>query len=179
MGFDLRLYGGDVAALLDLDGGGDRLMPLTRVHCSSEEARRRLRALSAPDLFPRARAPEAALGGLYLYFSCWDEAHAIAQDLSSAEGSFWHGIIHRQEPDAWNAGYWFRRVGSHPIFPQLHETAAAIVGPPLKIGAAWDPFQFIELCEHARGGPGTELVRELMMVQRTEWQLLFGYCAGR
>ena len=57
--------------------------------------------------FPRARVPEAALSGLYLYFSCWDEAHVIAQDLSSAEGSFWHGIVHRQEPDAENASYWF------------------------------------------------------------------------
>jgi hypothetical protein len=27
-------------------------------------------------------------------------------DLSSAEGSFWHGIIHRQELDAW-----IRRLG--------------------------------------------------------------------
>lgn len=178
MGFDPSLYGGEVAALLALDGGGARLMPLTRVACSSEEARRRLGTVISAELFPRARAPQAALSGLYLYFSCWDEAHAIAQDLASAEGSFWHGIIHRQEPDAGNAAHWFRHVGSHPIFPKLHEAAVAILGPHLKTGAAWDPFQFIELCEHARRDPGTELERELMIVQRTEWQLLFDYCAG-
>jgi hypothetical protein len=179
MNFDARLYGRQVAAILDLDGGGARLMPLTRVQCSSEEARRRLGSVSATDIFPRARAPEAALSGLYLYFSCWDEAHAIAQDLSSAEGSFWHGIVHRQEPDAENATYWFRRVGPHPIFSKLREDALSALAKYLKVGATWDPFQFIELCEWARSESGSELERQLMIVQRTEWQLLFAYCAGR
>jgi hypothetical protein len=178
MGFDARLYGPKVAAILDLDGGGERLMPLIRRKCSSEQARRRLKAVSASELFPGSRAPEAALSGLYLYFSCWDEAHNIAQDLSSAEGSFWHGIIHRQEPDAGNAAYWFRQVGPHPIFAKLREFAVASLGPRLNTEAAWDPFQFIELCEEARSEPGTELERQLMIIQRTEWQLLFGYCAG-
>jgi hypothetical protein len=178
MSFDARLYGDNVAAILDLDGGGARLMPLTRAPCSSEEARRRLRGVSATDLFPRARTPEAALSGLYLYFSCWDEAHAIAQDLPSAEGSFWHGIVHRQEPDAENASYWFRRVGAHPIFPKLQEDAVSTLATHLKAGATWDPFRFIELCERTRSESGSELERKLMLVQRTEWQLLFGYCAG-
>jgi hypothetical protein len=178
MGFDARLYGAEVAAILDLDGGGERLMPLIRRKCSSEQARRSLKAASASELFPGSRAPEAAMSGLYLYFSCWDEAHNIAQDLSSAEGTFWHGIIHRQEPDAGNAGYWFQQLGPHPIFPKLREFANAVLGPRLNTEAAWDPFQFIELCEQARSEPGTELERQLMIVQRTEWQLLFGYCAG-
>jgi hypothetical protein len=178
MTFDARLYGGAVAAILDLDGGGTRLVPLTRSHCSSEEARRRLRAASALELFPAARAPEAALSRLFLYFSCWDEAHAIAQDLPSAEGSFWHGIIHRQEPDAANASYWFRRVGSHPIFPALHEDAWSTLATYLKAGTTWNPFEFIELCERARNVTGSELERQLVIVQRGEWQLLFDYCAG-
>jgi len=177
VGFDPRLYGGDVTAILDLDGSGERLMPLTRGSCSSEEARHRLLVASASELFPGALAPEAALSGLYLYFSCWDEAHNIAQDLSSAEGSFWHGIIHRQEPDAANASYWFRRVGSHPIFPRLREAAFATLARHLKPSGTWDPLRFIELCERARGEPGSELERQLMLVQRIEWQLLFDYCA--
>jgi len=69
MGFDPRLYGGNIAAILDLDGGGERLMPLTRGSCSSEEARHRLLAVSATELFPKAVAPEAALSGLYLYLN--------------------------------------------------------------------------------------------------------------
>ncbi len=66
------------------------------------------------------------MAGLYLYFSCLDQAHSIAQNIATAEGSFWHGIMHRQEPDAGNASYWFSRVGRHPIFPALHREAAAL-----------------------------------------------------
>jgi hypothetical protein len=174
MSFDPHQYGPDVAAILALEGNGERLMPLALGRCVSEEVRKLLGAVRAKELFSRSREPEAALSGLYLYFSCWNEAHAIAQDLGSKEGSFWHGIIHRQEPDASNASYWFRKVGSHPIFPELHQRAME-AGIPA--GPAWDPFQFIELCERARRDPGSDLEYKALLVQRTEWQLLFDYCA--
>src|ERR1039458_8862595 len=94
-------------------------MPLAMERGSSEEARERLRAASAVGLFAGARAPEAAPSGLYVYFSCFEEAHKIAQDIPTAEGSYWHAIVHRQEPDAGNAAYWFRQVQRHPIFPEI------------------------------------------------------------
>ena len=50
-------------------------MPLVMERCSSEAAPERLRAASSPRLFAGARAPEAALSGLYVYFSCFEEAH--------------------------------------------------------------------------------------------------------
>jgi len=52
-------------------------------------------------------------------FSCFDESHEIVQNVHSHEGSFWHAILHRQEPDSGNAAYWFRRVGAHKIFRDL------------------------------------------------------------
>ena len=173
MAFDPDAYGAEVAAILALDGSGERLMPLAGGRCSSERARQLLKAAGARKLFASARAPEAALAGLYLYFSCWEDAHEIAQAVDTREGSYWHAIVHRQEPDAGNSGYWFRRVGSHAIFPALRERAAAL---GVDLGPRWDPIAFIEFCEKARGGSDAE--RRAQEVQRAEWQLLFDYCAA-
>jgi hypothetical protein len=131
-------------------------------------------AAGAQKLFPGARAPEAALAGLYLYFSCWEDAHEIAQRVNSAEGSYWHGIVHRQEPDAGNASYWFRRVGRHSIFLALVAEARSIAP---QFGSSWDPFAFIDYCEKARQEPGSALEQAALKIQRVEWQLLFDYCA--
>src|SRR5438477_5357823 len=121
--FSATGYGAEAARILSLDGGGTRPMALAPAGCVSTEAREELKRWTAQSLFPRANSPEGAMSGLYLYFSCLDEAHSIAQNLESADGSFWHGIMHRQEPDAGNSAYWFRRVGKHPIFPALREEA--------------------------------------------------------
>jgi len=173
--FDASAYGEAVSSILALDGNGARLMPLAMGRCSREQVRALLQTKTARGLFPHARAPEAAMAGLYLYFSCMDEAHEIAQGVGSAEGSFWHAILHRQEPDAGNASYWFGRVGAHPIFPALRERAAAL---GVDFGARWDPFAFIDLCEKARTKPGSAAEMQAMEVQRAEWQLLFEYCAA-
>lgn len=179
--FDASAYGPKVAELLAFDGGGERLMPLASGECSSPQALQALRQVTPRGLFPDARDPEAAVSGLYLYFSCLDESHALSQDIPTVEGSFWHAIMHRQEPDAGNSGYWFRRVGRHPIFPALRDAASSIVaahpGSALTIPAQWDPFQFIQTCELARSRPGSELEQTALEIQRAEWQLLFDYCA--
>ena len=180
MVFDVKTYGEEVASILALDGCGARLMPLAEGRCSSRTAREWLRDTSARHLFTGARAPEAALAGLYLYFSCLDDAHELAQQVSSTEGSFWHGILHRQEPDLGNSTYWFRRVGAHPIFPALASEAAQIAArhaADISFGPRWDPFGFIDLCEGARRQPGTALETLALEIQRAEWQLLFDYCA--
>jgi hypothetical protein len=85
-------------------------------------------------------------------------------------------IVHRQEPDAGNAGYWFRQVGAHPVFPALRERAAEI---GVDFGPRSDPIAFINLCERARQEPGSDAERLALETQRAEWQLLFDYCAAK
>lgn len=176
MPFNPTAYGPEVASILALDGDGQRLMPLAYDRSSSDIARARLKVVTVKQLFAGSGAPEAALAGLYLYFSCWEEAHTIAQDISTAEGSYWHAIVHRQEPDAANAGYWFRQVGAHSIFPALAASAAEL---GYEAGSRWDPFAFIRECEEARQSPGSALERRALEIQRAEWQLLFDFCAAK
>src|SRR5688500_4990238 len=59
---------------------------------------------------PTGDFASACMAGLWLYHDFLDESHAISQDLHTVEGSYWHAIMHRREPDAWNSKYWFRRV---------------------------------------------------------------------
>jgi hypothetical protein len=179
MKFDPTAYGPVVAAILALDGNGERLMPLASGRCSSPEALTQIQAASPRSLFPFSHAPEAALSGLYLYFSCIDCSHEVAQSVHTADGAYWHGIVHRQEPDPDNARYWFRQVGSHPIFPELAEKAGAIGLESHDAQGRWDPIRYVEICDRARREPASPLTQMALETQRAEWQLLFDYCARR
>ena len=181
MHFDPASYSEKVARLLSLDGNGNRLMPLVTKGRSSEQAYAQLKGATAHDLFPSAASPTAALAGLWLYFSCFEEAHEIAQADTSPEGSFWHAILHRQEPDSGNSAYWFRRVGNHPVFPSLVDESMRIIKryphAEFRPSVKWDPFGFILFCERARQQPGSSSEAAALEIQRAEWQLLFDYCA--
>jgi hypothetical protein len=170
-----------VDAILALDQDGQRLIPLVSGACASEEARSLLQKQKQSDLFAHATSPKAALGGLFLYFSCSAECHELVQNLNSSEGDFWHAILHRQEPDAANAAYWFRQTGTHPVFEELASSANEIAAkhPAAKFrgGGKWDPFFFIEFCGRARSEPGSSVEAAALEIQRAEWQLLFDYCA--
>lgn len=41
----------------------------------------------------------------------WEQAHQIAQDIHTPEGSWIHALLHLIEGDISNAGYWFRQSG--------------------------------------------------------------------
>ncbi|RYY21826.1 MAG: hypothetical protein EOO04_17390 [Chitinophagaceae bacterium] len=45
----------------------------------------------------------------------WEDAHNIAQDIHTPDGSWIHAYLHRLEGDTANAGYWYRKAGkSYP-----------------------------------------------------------------
>jgi hypothetical protein len=162
MPFDANAYGPDVAAILS----DVREFPLVRDSHARPASTTHVRDVPVP---------ESARAGLYLYLGSWDEAHEIAQAIPTADGSYWHAIVHRQEPDAGNAAYWFRSVGEHPIFPALAKRAAEIE-PAL--GSRWDPLAFIDYCEKATREPGSEMERRALQIQRIEWELLFDHCVN-
>jgi len=122
------------------------------------------------------------LAGLWLLHGYLDESHKISQEIETTSGSYWHGLMHRREPDYGNSKYWFRRVGPHTVFDVLCKDAKALVGPDapsvsrfLATQTTWDPAVFIDLCATAVKGP-EPLVKLCRQVQHSEWRLLFDYC---
>ncbi|TXT38993.1 MAG: hypothetical protein FD138_199, partial [Planctomycetota bacterium] len=106
----------------------------------------------------------AVLAGLWLLHGDADASHRQSQSIEDEGrhrcGNFWHAIMHRQEPDYGNSKYWFRRVGQHPIFPELARRAAELIaadgsdstrrwGNKLGLPSGWDPFAFVDWCESA------------------------------
>lgn len=117
-------------------------------------------------------APPALRAALHLWNDSLERCHALAQDLPDATGSYLHGLMHRREPDYGNAKYWFRRVGSHPIFPDVHREA--LLSPRLFRAPAWDPFAMVDLCEQAARDPALESA--LRGLQDREIALLADFC---
>src|SRR5438128_1282323 len=58
-----------------------------------------------PDLTPELRALWLTKAGR------WEEAHEVAQDIHTPDGSWLHALLHLIEGDIGNAGYWYARAG--------------------------------------------------------------------
>ncbi|MEF3301555.1 hypothetical protein [Paenibacillus sp. GYB003] len=134
------------------------------------------------------------IAGLHAWNDSLDASHDISQNVETETGSYWHGIMHRMEGDYWNSKYWMKRVGRHPIFPELHRAAAELLSGPSGLAAldegpgkdllkalakadGWDPYLFVDAVERQ-----TERERDertaywLRSVQWHEIRLLLRHC---
>jgi hypothetical protein len=125
------------------------------------------KAITSQILFPLVR------GGLLYAVDAIDESYRIAQQFGDDTGSYWQGMIHRRKGDFDNARYWFRRVGSHPVFGELHHAAAGF-SPDMAKQSSWDPNLFVGLCEREKFGDDYHR-GELIRLQRIEFDVLFDY----
>jgi hypothetical protein len=98
---------------------------------------------------------------LFLWNDDFELAHEYAQSAQNAEGSYWHAILHRREPDFSNANYWYSRVGSHPVF---HKMAQLYSG--------WKPDRFLLQCQKKKSKDDVSLLLE---TQVKEFELLFDH----
>ena len=63
----------------------------------------------------------------------WDQAHSIAQNIPTVQGSAVHAYLHREEGVLWNADYWYSRAGrQRPDIP-LDEEWQVLVEEMLQI----------------------------------------------
>jgi len=179
-GFDPSTYGPMVTSILK----ESRLMPLGPGSPNSK-LHTQLSALTMEKIFCDGKIRDqdmakCCLAALWLYHDFLDESHTLSQEIHSTSGSYWHGIMHRREPDYANAKYWFQRVGNHPVFDGLATDAKQIAKEDSAEAAkgfhrqdAWDSFMFVDLCEKSAGSESEMLCRR---IQQREWELLFEYC---
>jgi len=172
-------YGLEVQAILD--GARGRLSSLVT---RSEPATAERKNSISLALFAHSAHPAGALSGLWLYADFFDQGHSVAQDDKSREGSLWHAIAHRREPDYWNSSYWYRQAGNHPIYPAILEAARRLSDSMPGAGfrgagsSKWEPHVFVEYCEEAARSRG-EREQFALRLQRAEWEILFDYCARK
>jgi hypothetical protein len=178
--FDPAAYGPVIASIVE----ERRVMPLGPGN-PNVKVQTQIQALTLEQAFGHGAIRDqdmarCCLAGLCLYHDFLDESHTLSQEIHTTSGSYWHGFLHRREPDYSNAKYWFQRIGNHPIFEPLvadaKEIAAGDSGKAaefLNRQNAWDPFAFIDMCEQSAGSPSETLCRR---IQQREWELLFDYC---
>lgn len=148
---------------------------------ADESARPALAALTVESAFAGGPvsdhgAASCCLAGAWLLHGFLDEAHELCQDVPTASGSYWHGVMHRREGDFGNAAYWFRRAGDHPAGSLV--AAAAAERPEtveLARGGRWDAVGFVDLCQSALR-TGGDLADACVALQRAEWRALFDWC---
>ena len=151
------------------------LQVISAIHTLSDEA------LFGGDI-DDSNAAKAARAGLLLSAGGLEDAHRIVQDFDTPEARYWHGIVHRREPDPSNAKYWFRQLAHHPVFDDLARKVMSenlprkrAVNHILQSGR-WDPFRFVDLCDDCVKGVQSELLNELLIIQHKEVDLLLKFC---
>ena len=186
-------YTSAIAEVIGKLEAGNPLPTLVPQKAWSSELTDTLEAASLDDLFDgtslkNTTFAEAIKSGLLLWNDALDESHTISQGLADPTGSYWHGIMHRREPDYPNSKYWFGRVGSHPIFPALRERSLELynetanpsdalteIGEAIAAQENWDSYQFVDWCQAAEGDSDSDVTGFLQQVQAEEIKLLLAY----
>ena len=204
-GYPLDLLDEDLA-VWNMDAGSQGRVPEPRRPLICKEIRHRFlkpyhdRA-TAQTLFPEAGigsepAGRLVLAGLYQKNDDLGSSHTLCQEAGAKtdllEASYWHGIVHRREPDFPNARHWFRKVEGSPLLAEIERDVIDYLQRVLQVpdyGRAretafqllrhlhdrgtWDPVYVVDLCEACVEEGCREKLRLLEEIQETEFDAVF------
>ncbi len=184
----------DIASVL---GTRSQLVPASHKH---DFLKSYLQGLSADRLIPE-RDPESFSGNLVLAALMdknddLESCHKICQEAGQDDvcGNYWHGIVHRREPDFENARGWFRRAYGLPAYeeiyagvlgvlqrvlqvPEYGEARERALGfmQHLRVQGSWDPIYLVDLCEACMERGSASESKMLEEVQKVEFEVLFDW----
>lgn len=131
-----------------------------------------------PPLFPKAlwklelrgaiealKTTDLVKAGMHLFNDDIPLCHELAQAHETADGNYWHAILHRREGDLGNALYWYRRIEEHPVVKTMQEQYPD-----------WAPKRFIDDIENLTATSDMAKYEEL---QLAEMQLLLQHCLSK
>ncbi len=156
------------------------LPPLKPANIWNEQLSEEIMTLSDQEVTgtnnPSSLAVSATRSGLLLWNDDLYGSHTVSQSIKEPVGSYWHGIMHRQEADYGNAKYWFSNVGEHEVYASLYQEAIKIL-PEIKEWGSWNPNLFIDLVaeEVSKNYEQSEKAEKLRQIQAVEFALLLEY----
>jgi len=138
------------------------------------------------------------LAGLHQHNDDLDASHVLCQemekDADSVGASYWHGTVHRREPDFDNARYWFRKAGDFPALAEVSGEVISLLQRVLQVpdygqareaalqllrrlqeNGIWDALYFTDLCETCAGRGTPEDRRLLEEIQEVEFNAVFDW----
>jgi hypothetical protein len=167
------------------------LPPLTPTGAADAEVKQALDSTPLERLFEGERIVSEAFAravqsGLYLWNDCLDESHRLSQKIETETGSYWHAIMHRREPDYANSKHWWRKVGEHPLFPEVRASALRALSDVkggwglearrrLEASDGWLPFEFVDWCEACAGSAEARPILERIQVEEIKLLLKYSY----
>ncbi len=157
---------------------------------------------TSPEALFSSKCPESTgrliLAGLYQKNDDLEASHTLCQEAGGQadgpEASYWHGIVHRREPDFSNARGWFKKAEGLSALPEISREVVAFLQRVLQVpdyGEArevalrflhhlqshgtWDPFYFVDLCEACMRGGTTQERQLLEKTQEIEFDRMFDW----
>lgn len=133
------------------------------------------------------------LAALHLFNDDLDQSHTICQsfDREFAPSSYWHGVIHRREPDFKNALGWFARADKWegllhirdgvqdvlqrvlliPEYGGARDTAFGLKRHLDAVGV-WDPAYFVEMCSNYKDRSENDKMESVLLREIQEAEMV-------